>query len=172
MKTILTRMKTLVENNSQIAGASTATLAYVKSVEVVYPDLLQTEMFLPSLPRIVLTPVSTVETWAASGRKQLMNVLSAYLMLQYHMREANIMGDTTRPAGQGKGIIDFVADFLTVFRSHRLAVGGTNYLDKPLDITNINYMVEQYGEKAHILIAEVTMECTRLIEQTSLPGNI
>jgi hypothetical protein len=86
------------------------------------------------------------------------------------------MGDTSRPAGQGKGILDFVADFISVVRSHRLAVGGTNYLDKPLDINGIDYSVEelQGGSTGdlRLLIASVDIRATRLIEQVSLPGNI
>ncbi len=172
MKTILTRMKTLVQNNSQIAGAATTTLAYVRAVEVVHPDLDDTVFSVATLPKIVLVPVSTSESWQASGKKEAVNTVVAYLILSYHQRETSIMGDATRPAGHGKGIVDFVTDFLSVFRGHRLSTDGSIYLDKPIDISSVDYIAENLGENGHFIIAQVTMECVRLFDQATLPGNV
>lgn len=168
MKTILTRLKTLINDNNNSGG----TLEYVKSFEVVHPELDLTVHSVSAFPRIVFVPISTVESWVGSQRKQAVNTVIAYLMLRYHTREANIIGDATRPGGQGKGILDFVADYLSVVRGHRLAVDDNIYLDKPLDILNVEYIREDISESAHLLVAAVTMECSRLFTQQTLPGNV
>ena len=168
MKTILSRMKTLVENN-KISGG---TLAYVQDVEIVHPEIALTNITIASLPKILLVPVSTVETWIASMRKEAKNIVIAYLILLYRQRESSIIGDSTRPGGQGKGIADFVADFETVFRGHRLSSGGTIYLDKPLDFTSIEYVTQEFGDEGYLIVSAITMECSRIFEQASLPGNV
>lgn len=168
MKTILARLKTLIQD-SKIEGA---TLSYVKSVEVVHPEIGLTVHSLATFPRIVFTPGSTSEEWVASQEKQATHLLTGYLMLQYFQRESSIMGDPVRPSGQGKGILDFTIDFLDVVRGHRLAVDGVRYLDKPLDILAVEYIREDLGENAYLLVAAVQMQCTRLFLQTSLPGNV
>lgn len=168
MKTILTRAKTLVNDNR----APGQTLEYVKGVEVVHPEIELTTITIPSIPKIIFTPVSTSEEWVASLRKNSLNVVMAYLILQYHQRESSIISDATRPSGQGKGITDFVSDFISVFRGHRFAVDGVNYLDKPLDITNIDYADPISVDNGHLIVAAVTMECSRLLTQVSLPGNV
>lgn len=169
MQTILTRLKTLIQDN--MVPVDTATLGYVKSAEVVHPEIDITTTSFANLPRIVFTPIATSETWVASQTKEATNRVYAYLMLRYNQRETSIISDSTRPSGQGKGIINFVTDFLTVIRGHRLAVGGTNYLDKPLDIQNIDYIVERLGD-ASLLIAQIEMFCVRLFRQVTLPTNI
>lgn len=168
MKTLLTRMKTLVENNS----GSGQTLSYVKGVEVIYPDLNQTVLSIGSFPKVNLVAVSTTEEWVSTQRKQATHVVLAYLTMIYLQRESYFLGDASRPGGHGKGIIDFIDDFSTVFRGHRLSVNDEVYLDKPLDIVNINYAVEEYAENARLGVARITMQCTRLFNQTSLPGNV
>lgn len=168
MKTILSRCKTLVRNNN----GTGQTLSYVRDVEVVHPDLSITLISKASLPKILFTPVSTVERWVASGRKEALNVINAYLVLQYMQRESSIMGDETRPGGQGKGIIDFVGDFLSVFRGQRFTTGGSPYLDKPMDVTNIDYADPISIEDGYLLVAALTLECSRLFDQAALPGNI
>lgn len=168
MKTILERCKTLVENNNNEGG----TLSYVRDTEVIHPDIAMTRISITSLPKIVFTPISTSESWIASQRKQQLHRLASYLILQYHQRESSIMGDSSRPAGHGKGIMDFVADFMTVFRGHRFASGGTNYLDKPMDVVSIEYFKPEMSEEPQLLVAEIVMECSRLILQDSLPGNV
>ena len=169
MKTILARLKTLVTNNRDPGDA----LEYVRAVEVVHPDLDQTVFSVATLPKIVFVPESTTESWAASGKKNSSNIVVAYLILRYHQRESSILGDSSRPGvGQGKGIVDFVTDFLSVVRGHRLSTGGSIYLDKPLDITGVDYIAENLGENGQFLIASVTMQCDRLFDQTTLPGNV
>ena len=168
MKTILTRLKTLVDNSNNSGNI----LEYVKSFEVIHPELDLTVNSVAAFPKIAFVPVSTIEEWVASQRKQASNIVIAYLMLRYHAREASILGDSMRPGGHGKGILDFVADFISVVRGHRLSLAGETYLDKPLDITNVEYMREEIAGGAHMLVAAVTMECTRLLTQSSLPGDV
>lgn len=168
MNTILPRLKTLVENNKASAGV----LSYIGSVEVIHPDLMLTTVFLPTLPKVCFWPGKTSESWVASQRKQAMNFVSAYLIMKYLTRETSIIGDSERPAGQGKGITNFVVDFLSVVRGTRLSVAGENYLDKPLDISSVSYTKSEISDDAHILIAQVDMTASRLFTQQTLPGDI
>ena len=168
MKTILTRLKTLITNNRDPGD----TLSYVRAVEVVHPDLDETVFSIANLPKIVFVPEGTVEAWTASGKKEAQNTVAAYLIMRYHQRETSIIGDSARPGGQGKGIVDFAEDFLSVVRGHRLSTGGSVYLDRPLDINAVDYIAENLGENGHFLIAQVTMRCDRLFDQATLPGNI
>lgn len=165
-------MKTIIQDNGGGSPGGTGSLSYVLHTEILHPDLGLTMISKASFPAIFFTPVNTREAWIASQEKEAINVVYAYLMIQYFQRESSIMGDPTRPAGQGKGIIDFVNDFLTVFRGHRLAVAGANYLNKPLDIRNIDYIMTSHGENAKIIVAQINMECRHIFLQTTLPGNI
>lgn len=168
MNTILTRLKTLVSDNQKSSGA----LSYIGSVEVTHPNIVLTTVFKPTLPKVCIWPGKTSEAWIASQRKQSINVVSAYLIMMYIQRETSIIGDSTRPAGQGKGITNFVLDFISVVRGTRLAVGGSNYLDKPLDITSAVYSEPSMQDDGHILVARVDMLASRLFTQATLPGDI
>ena len=168
MKTILTRLKTLITD----AKVDSGTLFYVKAVEVVHPDLDLTLQSVGNLPKVLFVPDQSQEEWVASQRKQSTNTVMAYLMLRYHTRESSIMGDTTRPGGQGKGILDFAADFISVVRGTRLSVGGEIYLSKPLDILGVEYINQEAGEGTHLLVAAVTMQCVYLFLQDTLPGDV
>ena len=92
--------------------------------------------------------------------------------MMYHTRETGIIGDSTRSTNQGKGIVDFVEDFVSVVRGHRLSVDGTKYLDRPLDILGITYNEPIVINNAHLLLASVSMQCNYLFNQATLPGNI
>lgn len=155
-------------NNNRVGE----TLEYVRAAEIVHPDLELTYVTIASVPKILFHPVSTSERWVATGRKEAQHVVMATLLLQYRQRETSLIGDSTRPSGQGKGIVDFVIDFLTVFRGHRLSTSGSSYLDKPMDIGNIDYAAFQLSEEAQFLIAQVRLNCSRLFDQATLPGNI
>lgn len=168
MKTILTRMKTLVADNAVADG----TLAYVKHHEVIHPELGVTVISKASFPAIFLVPISSTEEWVASQEKEAVHELHAFLIMQYLQREASILGDASRPAGQGKGIVDFALDFVSVFRGHMLGSGGTNYLTAPLDIQAIDYFADNLGENANIMIAQIVMQCRRVFLQTSIPVNV
>jgi hypothetical protein len=118
MKTILTRMKTLVTNNK----SQGQTLSYVKNVEICHPEISMLELSESLFPSVFLIPGPTRESWEASQIKLAEHQVIAFLVLQYNQREQNVIGDETRP--QGKGILDFENDFMTVFRGHRLAISG------------------------------------------------
>lgn len=168
MKTILQRCQTLVRDNS---GPSSA-LSYVKNTEIVHPDLGMTNITGASIPKIIFTPISTSERWVASGKKEAVNILAAYIILAYSERQSAIIGDSSRPGGQGKGIIDFVNDFLTVFRGQRFSSGGVPYLDKPTDVRSIEYFKTNISDQPDLLVAEVMMECCRLFVAVPLPGDV
>lgn len=168
MKTILQRCQTLVADNS----GPNAALSYVKNTEIVHPDLGMTNITGASIPKIIFTPMLSVERWVASGKKEAMNTVAAYIILAYSERQSSIMGDSTRPAGQGKGIIDFVNDFMTVFRGQRFSVGGTPYLSKPLDIRSIEYFKPNLSDQPDLILAEIIMECPRLFIAVPLPGDV
>ena len=167
MKTILTRMKTLVrENNS--AGQ---TLEYVKHVEVIHPEISIIDINQSVTPSIFLAPGRTIESWEASQRKIAEHRVVASLMMYYTQRELNMIGDESRGLN-GKGLFDFENDFMTIFRGHRLAVDGVNYLDKPLEIEDIDRFPTEVDENVFVITSRITLFCTRLFFQETLPGNI
>lgn len=168
MNTTLTRLKTLIIDNKAASGS----LSYIGSVEVTHPELILTTVFKPTLPKVCIWPLRTSESWIASQRKQAINLVSAYLIMMYLTREVSIIGDSTRPAGQGKGITNFVADFISAVRGTRLAISGANYLDKPLDITSVSYSEPSMTDDAQLLVARVDMMTSRLFTQQTLPGDI
>ena len=161
-------MKTVVDSNNNPGG----TLQYARYSEVTPPDVSLVEVSRSLLPSIFFFPISTSETWETTQRKLITHLVGAHLVMEYNQRELSIIGDASRASTFGKGILDFVEDFLTVFRGHRLAVDGTVYLDKPLEIEEISYFREDLSDEAFFLIATIRMNCTRLFLQTSLPGNI
>ena len=167
MKIVLTRLKTLVQDN--LGGSNT--LAYVVSAEIVHPQIDLSKQFVAGLPKVLLTPGQTSEAWQATQRKESRNTVTAYLLMMYHNRETGIVGDSAR-GNQGKGIVDFVEDFISVVRGHRLAVDGVKYLDRPLDILGVIYNEPIVVNNAHILLASVSMQCNFLFNQSSLPGNV
>lgn len=168
MKTILQRCQTLVADNS----SPTSALSYVKNTEIVHPDLGMTNITGGSIPKIIFTPISSPERWIASGKKETMNTVTAYLILAYSERQSSIMSDPTRPGGQGKGIIDFVSDFLTVFRGQRFSTGGTPYLSKPLDIDTVEYFKTAISDDPALIVAEIIMKCPRIFVAVPLPGDV
>ena len=168
MKTTLARLKTMVDTANNAGGD----LTYVKHVEIIHPEIGLTLVSKASLPAIFITPVGTVERWVASQEKEAVHTVALYCVMAYHQRESALMGDSTRPAGQGKGIVDFAADVMGVVRGHRLAVDGTHWLTRPIDLTNVTYIVEQLGEHGHVQVAELTLEGGRVFLQTTLPGNV
>jgi len=168
MKTILQRCQTLVKDNS----ATGQTLSYVKNTEIVHPDLGMTNITGASIPKIIFTPMTTSERWVASGKKEALNIVVAYIILAYSERQSAIMGDPTRPSGQGKGIIDFANDFLTVFRGQRFSLAGVPYLDKPTDIKSVEYFKTNLSDQPDLLVAEIIMECPRLFVAVPLPGDV
>lgn len=159
-------MKTFA-NDNRVAGG---TLSYVKYVEIIHPDVALTDIPRALFPAIFLTPIRSSETYETTLRKIISLQVKAYLVMQYNQRELSIIGDSTRP--QGKGILDLVEDFLTVFRGTRLSVGGSLYLDKPMEISNVDYIIDQPQDNVFMLVAELTLDCSRLLLQTSLPGDI
>lgn len=165
MKTILSRLKTLVKDNNSPGQ----TLSYVKFIEIIHPEIALLEISLSVMPSIFLAPGATVETWETTQRKKAEHRIMAYLVMRYNQRELNIIGDSTRP--QGQGILDFENDFMTVVRGHRLAVDGNLYLDKPLDIEDIDRAPMELAD-GFIITSKMTLYCTRLFTQSSLPGNI
>lgn len=166
MKTLLTRMKT-VALGAKSAGTG---LTYVQSVEIIHPEIVMTSFSRSLMPMICFTPIRSSEQWDASQRKVVEHRVAAYLMMAYNQRELSIMGDSTRP--QGQGIEDFINDFLSIYRGHRFSVAGDLYLDKPLDIENVDHIMDSVGENQFILVAEITLVATRLFLQTTLPGDI
>ena len=168
MKTVLTRLKTLVQDN--LGGSNT--LSYVVSAEIVHPQIDLSKQFIAGLPKVLITPNKTSESWVSTQKKESKNVVNAYLLMMYHTRETGIIGDSTRSTNQGKGIVDFVEDFVSVVRGHRLSVDGTKYLDRPLDILGITYNEPIVINNAHLLLASVSMQCNYLFNQATLPGNI
>lgn len=168
MKTILSRMKQLVRNK-MVAGQ---TLEYVKFAEVVHPEVYQiNDVSLSVLPSVFFAPGLTSEAWEATLKKVATHRVYAYLTMRYAQRELNVIGDETRGLN-GKGMLDFENDFLSVFRGHRLSVEGVEYLDKPLDVEEIDRNPVEVQENVFVLVSRITFLATRLFNQIELPGNI
>lgn len=167
MKTVLTRLKTLVQDNI----VASATMQYVKSVEVVHPQVDLSKQFVSGMPKVLIAPGKTSEGWVATKKKESRNVVNAYMLMMYHTRETGIIGDPTR-GDQGKGIVDFVEDFISVVRGHQLSLNGVKYLDRPLDILGVVYNDPIVMNNGHLLLASVSMQCNYLFAQASLPGNV
>lgn len=147
-------------------------LSYIQAVEIVHPTLPETFHSKAKFPKIIFTPEVTQEAWISTKEKESVNIVNAYVLYLYNAREASIMGDPNRAGVQGKGLIDILEDFLSVVRGHRLSVGGVAYLNKPLDIMNIQYMEEETDDNVFFIVASIRMECRFLFLQTSLPGDI
>lgn len=168
MKTILTRMKTLVKNNNSPGQG----LEYVKFVEVMHPEVFNVNDVSGSLlPSIFIAPGLTSEAWEATLKKVAVHRVFAYLTIKYNQRELNVIGDESRGLN-GKGMLDFENDFLTVIRGHRLSVDGVEYLDKPIDVEEIDRNPIQIDDNVFVLVSRITLLCTRLFNQVTLPGNI
>lgn len=161
-------MKTVVQSNNSPGE----TLSYVKFTEVTPPSISLLNINRSVFPSIFFFPNSTSETWETTRKKVITHSVGAHLVMEYNQRELSIIGDSTRGSNFGKGILDFSEDFITVFRGHRLAVDGQEYLDKPLEIMNVDYFREEMSDEAFFIIATITMQCTRLFLQNELPGNI
>ena len=166
MKLTVSRLKTLAQDNM----GSSQTLSYVKYAEVTQLEAFLLDFSRTLLPSILLTPDGTEESWESTQRKVATHHVTATLMMEYNQRELGIIGDPSRPSGQG--ILDFVNDFLTVFRGTRLSVGGVNYLHKPLDIVKVKYFRGDMSDNVYLLVATIDILCVRLFTQASLPGDI
>lgn len=160
-------MKTVVLNNKN----SGQTLAYVKHVEVIHPEIAVIDINQSVCPSIYFAPGSTTESWEASQKKLAEHRIYAYLVMYYTQRELNVIGDESRGLN-GKGLLDLENDFLTVFRGHRLAVDGNNYLDKPLDVEDIDRAPNQIDDNVFLITSKITLFASRLFTQQNLPGNI
>lgn len=144
----------------------------VGTAEIIHPDIAMTNITGASLPKIVFTPLNTSERWVANGKKEAMNIVAAYVILAYAARESSIMGDPGRPAGHGKGIMDYVSDFLNVFRGQRFSLAGVPYLDKPMDVRSVEYFKTNMSDQPDLIVAEIIMECPRLFVAVPLPGDV
>ena len=147
MKTLLTRMKTVVQDN--------ANLDYVKEVRIVAPKTLP-PLSQDNIPFIGLAPMNSPEIWVAQ-KKEVTHTIEAYLVIWYPVAEYSIIG-----SDDYKGILDLETDFKNAVRNNFFASGGTNYLSKPTNIISVDRITEPYGDDFYLLIATVTLECIRL----------
>ena len=110
MKTLLSRMKTAVQENATLAD-------YVKttSVETVSPGILP-ELSQDNIPYIGLAPVNSPESWISSARKEVVHTVDAYLVQWYPVQETAIIG-----ADDVKGILDLIIDFKAAVRGSYFA---------------------------------------------------
>lgn len=152
MKTILTRLQTIIQTNS--------TLSYIKKTEIVSPKLLP-DISQTMVPYIGLAPISTSESWIAQ-RKEAINNVDLYIVNFLQQQENAIIGNTTK-----KGLLEIVEDVESVIRGHRLPDGSGNYyLSKPIEITNVDYVVSGYGDNVYLLVASLFLNCTRIFNIT------
>lgn len=154
MKTLLTRMKTVVQDDSTLKD-------YVNKIEIVSPGTLPL-LSLDDIPYIGLAPMNSPEMWVTQ-KKDVVHTVEAYLALQYLLEEYSIIGDD--PSDQ-KGILDLVTDFESAVRGNFFPSDATDtdtrYLSKPTDIISVDYSTEPWGDSFHLIIATVTLSCVRL----------
>lgn len=148
MKTLLSRMKTALEDNSTLK-------AYVNKVQVVSPKALPA-LSQDTIPFIGLAPMDSPEVWVAQ-KKEVTHTVEVYLILWHLIEEDAILGSDNR-----KGILDFVTDFESAVRGSFFASSGANYLSKPTDITSVSYTTEPYGDNYYLIIASISLSCVRL----------
>ena len=146
MKTILSQIKTTLRNST--------TLRYVNKIEIVSPKLLP-DISSSLLPYIGIAPVSTSESWIAQ-QKEAVHSVDVYAVIWLQIPESAILGDSVK-----KGMLEVVDDISSVLRGERLLVNSNYYLSKPIEITNIDYVVAQYGDNAFLLVADISLRCVR-----------
>ena len=163
MKTTVSRIKSLVTSKMD----SGDTLSYVKSVEVIHPDIVLTSLTIAGMPKVCVYPEESSEKWIATKRKEEVNMVGLYAILSFHTRETSIIGDATR-----KGILDFVEDLKGVLRGDRLQLGGTPYLSFPIEVESTEFADPVAHQNAHLLVAKIMLRCARIITVTDLAGDI
>jgi len=151
MKITVTRLKTLLQ--------TTASLSYVKKVEIVSPKLLP-DISNTMVPYIGIAPVSSSETWIAQKKQSTMSV-EIYAVIFLVQQENAIIGDSVK-----KGILEIVEDIDVAVRGNFLSSGGVRYLSKPIEIVGIDYVVSGYGDNFYLLVASINLQCVKLFDIT------
>lgn len=147
-------------------------LSYVKSTEIIHPDVVLTSITIASMPKVCIYPEESSERWIATKRKEEINMVGVYAIIQYHIRENSLIGDSTRPGGSGKGILDFVEDLKGILRGDRLQLGGTPYLSFPIEVESTEFADPVAHQNAHLLVAKILLRCARIITVSDLAGDI
>lgn len=154
MNTTITRVKTVILNASR--------LSYIRAQnkKIVPPQYIP-PLASNTVPFIGLAPASTPpEEWMASARKEEIHFIDAYLVV-FLMGggEAVLIG-----GGGKKGILEMIDDFKLSIRGNTLnADDGTPYLKKPIAIAGIGYSTAPYDENPYMIVATVTIACTKLL---------
>jgi len=148
------------------------TLSYVKDVEVVHPEMVLTSITVASLPKVCIYPEDASEKWAATKRKEEINMVAVYAILMYHTREVSIIGDATRSGNAGKGILDFVEDLKGILRGDRLQLASVPYLSFPIEVESTEYADPIVHLNAHLIVAKILLRCARMITVSDLSGDI
>lgn len=156
MKTLLTRMKTALQDSS--------TLDYFQEVRIVSPRALPL-LSQDNLPFIGIAPLNAPEEYRSTGKKDDIMTVEAYLVQWYELEEYQLIGDDEE---NQKGLLDFVADFKSVVRNNffpsTAGDADTNYLTRPTEVISVAYSTEPYGDEigAYVSVATVTLLCPRL----------
>ncbi|GAF99546.1 unnamed protein product [marine sediment metagenome] len=149
MRTLIGRMKTVLQSDGTLSG-------YVKKVEITAPRTLP-EIKTTTVPWIGIAPVNSPESWYSNGKKQVFHTVELYLVHWYKLQEVSIYGD-----GNKAGILELIEDTISAVRGNYFASGAVNYLDKPTDITNIEYTTAGYGDNVFLIVATITLSCQRI----------
>lgn len=148
MKTSVTRIKTLLQNSATLN-------TYIKKIEIISPRLLP-DLTIAQVPYIGIAPVSSSESWVAQMKQSILRI-ELYAVNWFQVQEVSIIGDSIK-----KGILEIVDDVSTVIRGSFLPENSINYLSKPIEITNIDYIVAGYGDNAYLLVSSISLQCVKL----------
>lgn len=149
METLLTYIK------DELISAQSSTLNYVTTIKIVAPFLPVID--LGQMPFIGIAPIGSPETWATSGKKEVIHTVELYATIQYSQQSYSVIGYDNK-----KGIVNLATDITTVLRNRRF----NDYLSKPLDIEISEYVTTPYDDNAFLLVASLKLECTRLFIST------
>jgi len=150
MKTILDKMR--------IAARNDATLEHkLANIEIVAPRFLP-PINQTDVPFLGLAGLSSSEQWVSSDKKDAEHTVEAYLVWRYLTAQDAIIGSEDGD----EALFDMVEHVNGLFRGSFLPDDdGTIYLSKPIDITELTYSTEEFGDGYYLFVATTTYRCIR-----------
>lgn len=153
MKTLLARVKEDIQNDPVLR-------TYVKGVQIVAPDYLP-DTALSLLPFVGIAPIASPETWFSTANKEVTHTVRLYVIHRLQIQEVSIIG-----SAQDRGLLDTIADVVSVVRSKFFPRDGVNYLSKPSEVISVDYSLGGAGDQIYSIIGVITIVCPRLFQVT------
>ena len=143
MDTLLTNIKTVL-----VTSRSSGTLNYMpeQSIQKVAPKSLP-PLRNDQFPFVGIAPVNSPETWASSGKREVIHTVELYCARSYEIQEDAVAKLTS-----------FVKDVLSVVRNEKF----NSYLSAPCQPSVANYITTPYGDNIYLIVATISLECRKL----------